>query len=240
MLPLYITAILDWIFFFQSMRIFSQFEYSFTNFIYLCAYYVTYCSLNSSEFSVCHEIFHKPGIFYKYFGTAIQLKNLYAHFPYEHMYGHHRRVATSEDPASAEKGINLYKFFARSFLGSYKSVYRMERQNKKPFFANYGVLSVVVSVLFAALIFKIYGTQAGILFILGSHGAIFVLEMINYIQHYGLRREKKADGSYEKVTIKHSWNAPHRFTNYFLFKVQRHSDHHENSTKPYQTLLSLE
>lgn len=156
------------------------------------------------------------------------------------MYGHHRRVATSEDPASAEKGINLYSFFVRSFLGSYKSVYRMERQNKKPFFANYGVLSVVVSVLFAALIFKIYGTQAGILFLIGSHGAIFFLEIINYIEHYGLRRQKKADGSYEKVTIKHSWNAPHRFTNYFLFKVQRHSDHHENSTKPYQTLLSLE
>jgi alkane 1-monooxygenase len=168
------------------------------------------------------------------------LKNLYMHFTYEHLYGHHRKVATPEDPASAQKGISLYRFFPRTFFGSYKSVYEMEKQEKKPFFANYAVLSVVASILFTMLMFKIYGTQAGVLFVIEAFGSIFYLEAINYIEHYGLRREKKADGTYEKVTIKHSWNAPHRFSNYLLFKLQRHSDHHENSLKPYQTLVSLE
>ena len=71
-------------------------------------------------------------------------------------------------------------------------------------------------------------------------GSVFFLESINYVEHYGLRRKEKTDGNYEKVTIMHSWNSPHRFSNYFLFKVQRHSDHHENSLKPYQTLVSME
>jgi alkane 1-monooxygenase len=169
------------------------------------------------------------------------VKNLYMHFTYEHLYGHHRRVATPEDPASAEKGIDLYHFVVRSFFGSYKSVYLMEKNEaKKPFYANYSVLSIVASILFTLLMFKVYGVQGGLFFLLEAAGSIFYLEAINYLEHYGLRREKKPDGTYEKVTIRHSWNAPHRFSNYLLFKLQRHSDHHENSLKPYQTLLTLE
>jgi alkane 1-monooxygenase len=86
---------------------------------------------------------------------------------------------------------------------------------------------------------KVYGFQGFVLFLITAFGAIFYLEAINYIEHYGLQRERKSDGTYEKVTIKHSWNAPHRISNYLLYKLQRHSDHHENSLKPYQTLVSL-
>ena len=103
------------------------------------------------------------------------VKNLYMHFTYEHLYGHHRKVATPEDPASAEKGINVYKFFVRSFFGSYKSVYNMEKAEKKPFIANYCVLSILASILFTLLIFKIYGMQAGILFLIEAFGSIFYL-----------------------------------------------------------------
>lgn len=232
--------IMDWALFLKSMRLFSEFEYSFTSFLHLCAFIFIFSNLNAVQFAVAHEIFHKPGLFHKYLGTIHMVKNLYMHFTYEHLYGHHRKVATPEDPASAEKDISLYQFFPRTFFGSYKSVYEMERQEKKSFFTNYSVLSIVSSILFTMLMFKIYGTQAGVLFIVEAVGSIFYLEAINYIEHYGLRREKKPDGSYEKVTIKHSWNAPHRFSNYLLFKLQRHSDHHENSLKPYQTLVSLE
>lgn len=72
-----------------------------------------------------------------------------------------------------------------------------------------------------------------------AFGSIFYLEAINYIEHYGLLRKKQDNGHYEKVTIKHSWNAAHRFSNYLLFKLQRHSDHHENSYKPYQILVTM-
>ena len=71
-------------------------------------------------------------------------------------------------------------------------------------------------------------------------GAVFYLEAINYIEHYGLRRKKNIEGEYEKVTVRHSWNSAHRFSNYLFFKLQRHSDHHENAMKPYQTLLTID
>ena len=105
---------------------------------------------------------------------------------------------------------------------------------------NCAVLSVLSAVIFSGLIWRIYGTQTLILYLISAFGAIAYLEGINYVQHYGLRREKKENGEYQKVTIRHSWNAAHRISNYLLFKVQRHSDHHENSLKPYQTLDSLE
>ena len=112
----------------------------------------------------------------------------------------------------------------------------MEKEQKKSFFTNYAVLSALSALIFVSLMFKIYGFQAGVIYVFIAYGGVFFLETINYVEHYGLRREKKTNGEYEKVTIKHSWNAPHRFSNYFLFKLQRHSDHHENSLKPYQTL----
>lgn len=74
-----------------------------------------------------HEIFHKQGWFNRLLGTIHMSKNLYMHFTYEHLYGHHRRVATSEDPASAEQGIDVYQFFWKSFFGSYASVYKMQK-----------------------------------------------------------------------------------------------------------------
>lgn len=118
------------------------------------------------------------------------IKNLYMHFTYEHLYGHHRRVATPEDPASAEQGISLYKFIPRTFFGSYKSVYSMQKEEKRPIYLNYAVLSVLASVLFTGVIFSFYGIQGGILFLISAFGSIFYLEAINYIEHYGLRRKK--------------------------------------------------
>ena len=116
----------------------------------------------------------------------------------------------------------------------------MEKGAKKPIYMNCAVLSVLSAVIFSGLIWRVYGTQGLVLYLIVAFGAIAFLEAINYIEHYGLRRELKENGEYEKVTIKHSWNAPHRISNYLLFKLQRHSDHHENSLKPYQTLNSLE
>lgn len=108
-------------------------------------------------------------------GTIHMVKNLYMHFTYEHLFGHHRRVATPEDPASAEKDINVYSFFVRTLIGSWRSVYQMEVEQKKVFYANYAVLSLVASTLFTSLIFKVYGVQGGILYLLSALGSIFYL-----------------------------------------------------------------
>lgn len=153
-------------------------------------------------------------------------KNLYTHFTYEHLYGHHRKVATPEDPASSPQYISVYQFFLSSLVGSWKSVYNMQKEEGKSFFTNYAILSIAWSVTFTSLIFLGFGAKATVFFLVQGLLSIFFLELINYVEHYGLRRKKNEDGTYEKVTIRHSWNAPHRFTNYVLFKLQRHSDHH--------------
>jgi len=102
-------------------------------------------------------------------------KLLYMHFAYEHLWGHHKKVATPEDPASAEKGINVYKFIIRSFLGSYKSVYNMEKEANKPIYMNCAVLSVLSAVIFSGLIWRVYGTQAFVLYMISAFGAISYL-----------------------------------------------------------------
>lgn len=105
---------------------------------------------------------------------------------------------------------------------------------------NYAVLSILASVAYAVVAYLIFGLKPLVIYSLVAFFAIIYLEAINYIEHYGLLRKQLPNGEYEKVTILHSWNAPHRFTNYLLFKLQRHSDHHENSSKPYQTLVSMD
>ena len=102
------------------------------------------------------------------------------------------------------------------------------------------MLSIVSSVVLCVAIYFAFGIQPLVFHLLMGGGSVIYLEGINYIEHYGLLRKKLPNGEYEKVTVLHSWNAPHRFSNYLLFKLQRHSDHHKNSTKPYQTLVSLE
>lgn len=106
------------------------------------------------------------------------------------------------------------------------------------FFKNRLVLFNIGHITAVALGTYIFGLM-GLFFMLGyAFFGIFMLEAINYVEHYGLRRECDENGVYEPVNIKHSWNAPQRYTNYLLFKLQRHSDHHANSYKPYQILNS--
>lgn len=109
-------------------------------------------------------------------------KNLYMHFTYEHLYGHHRKVATPEDPASAGQGETLYQFLPKTFFGSYKSVYKMQKyEENKPFYLNYAVLSVAASIAFTMGVYCYFGTQATILFLVEALGSIIYLEAINYI-----------------------------------------------------------
>jgi alkane 1-monooxygenase len=238
-LCLFATLLLDWYIFFQVLRYLSSYDWETEGIYKWVGILIAMANANATQFTVSHEIYHKGGDFNRIIGTLHMTKNLYTHFSYEHLYGHHRNVSTPEDPASAPQYMTAYRFFWRSFSGTFKSVYRMQEEKGKSIFLNYAVLSVVSSIVSTVLVYLSFGTGPMIFFLLQGLISIFLLETINYIEHYGLRRKKLADGSYEKVTIRHSWNAPHRFTNYILFKLQRHSDHHENSLKPYQTLLSL-
>lgn len=136
----------------------------------------------------------------------------------EHIYGHHKNVSTPLDPASAPKGMTVYEFIPKSIVGSFKSAYRINPR--------FVMLSVLASSIFLLTLYKLYGLGVLIMHLTISFGSISYLEAINYIEHYGLRRKQLPDGSYERVNIKHSWNAAHKISNFLLFKLQRHSDHH--------------
>jgi len=140
------------------------------------------------------------------------------HFTIEHLQGHHKRVATPEDPASAPQGMTLLEFLPKTLAGSLLSAFKINGPLTS--------LSLVASFLFFSWAYYRNGLFSMVVALIGGLGGVIVLEVINYIEHYGLRRKRLPDGTYEKVTIRHSWNAPHRFTNYLLYKLQRHSDHH--------------
>jgi alkane 1-monooxygenase len=147
------------------------------------------------------------------------------------------------DPASSDMNQTLYQFVPQSIIGSYTSVWeyeqnrlRKEKSLIKKFLLNRLVIFNVCHLLWAGIVTYFFGIL-GLVFVLAyALVSVFYLEIINYVEHYGLKRSKDENGIYEPVNIKHSWNAPHRFTNYVLFKLQRHSDHHANAYKPYQIL----
>ena len=190
---------------------------------------------------------HRKQLVHKIFGTLVFSKILYSHFFIEHIKGHHKHVATPLDPATSNLNEGLFEFFPRTFFGSYKSVwkYETERLSKRDIpeylkiFYNRLISFNIGHAIYLAIVYYIFG-NLGLIFILGyAFSSVFMLEAINYVEHYGLQRSKDENGFYEPINIKHSWNAPHRYTNYILFKLQRHSDHHANAYKPYQILSSF-
>lgn len=186
----------------------------------------------SAGMLVSHELMHKENWLDKAIATVLLVKNCYLHFTVEHTLGHHKNVATPLDPATAPKGITLHQFIPKSIKGGFLSAYKLNPQ--------FTILSAVASLLFLVCIFKFFGWQVLLVHLLAAFGSIQILETTNYIEHYGLQRKQRPDGTYEKVTIRHSWNAAHRISNFFMIKLQRHSDHHENSLKSYQTLCTYE
>ena len=123
------SVISDWVLTYRVFIMFSEIDP--TNpfeLVRTLAFIFLFASSQTAQLAVAHEIFHKPGLFHRGLAIIHLMKNLYIHFIYEHLYGHHRRVGTPEDPASAEKGVNVYRFFVRSVIGSWKSVYKMEEE----------------------------------------------------------------------------------------------------------------
>jgi alkane 1-monooxygenase len=174
------------------------------------------------------------------------LSSLYIHWGLEHITGHHRWVATSEDPATARKNQSYYSFWPQTVFGSLKSAWRFEksrlqRHNEPHIVWKNRVLHYLLYELVFLIGITFFFSFIGLFFfLLQSVVAISLLEVINYIEHYGLSRAKTADGRYERVKPHHSWNSSRRLTNWFLFNLQRHSDHHYKPGRRYQLLRHQE
>lgn len=192
--------------------------------------------------TIAHELCHRSAFRAKASGFFLLSLVTYAHFGIEHIVGHHSRVATPEDPTTSRFGESAYRFVVRSIVGSFLSVYHFERKRvaKRGYgawsFRNRVILCLAAPLLIATALGLILGPKAVLFFFAQSLVAIILLELTNYIEHYGLERKRLPNGKWERVTPLHSWNADLRLSNLFLFKLQRHADHHAHPQRPYQIL----
>ncbi|UTV55718.1 alkane 1-monooxygenase [Burkholderia arboris] len=192
--------------------------------------------------NTAHELGHKTDRFERWLAKITLAPVAYGHFYVEHNRGHHVRVATAEDPASARYGESFWAFLPRTVTGSIRSAWRLEkarleRLGHSPWTWRNEVLhawamTVVVWGIAIAMAGKVV---IPFLVIQAVYGAS-LLEVVNYVEHYGLGRRKLPSGRYERCTPQHSWNSNHVVTNLFLYQLQRHADHHANPTRSYQAL----
>jgi alkane 1-monooxygenase len=193
-----------------------------------------------------HELVHRPGAFERALGEILLATTSYAHFAIEHVYGHHRRVATPEDPATARAGETLYRFLPRCVAGSLASAWRFEverlarRGRGRWHPSNRMIRYAATQVAMYAVVAGVWGLPGAAFLAAQAVLAFLLLETINYIEHYGLERRQVAPGKYERVRIWHSWNSSHRVSNWLLINLARHSDHHLVASKRYQVLDHLE
>jgi len=189
-----------------------------------------------------HELGHRVNVFEQTLAKMLLLTSLYMHFFIEHNKGHHKRVATPEDPSSARLGEWVYVFHFRSVIFSYLSAWHIANNDvKKKGKAVFSVYNEMIQfhfiqVAFVALLFLVFGGLPVLYFIVAAIIGIILLETVNYIEHYGLQRKALGDGKYERAMPAHSWNSDHVIGRLFLFELSRHSDHHYLASRKYQVL----
>nr|WP_235900384.1 alkane 1-monooxygenase [Lolliginicoccus suaedae] len=194
--------------------------------------------------NTAHELGHKKENLERWLSKITLAQTFYGHFYVEHNRGHHVRVATPEDPASSRLGETFWAFWPRTVFGSLTSAWhlekiRFERMGKSHWSIKNDVLNawLMSVVLFGAAI-ALFGVGVIPYLILQAILGFSLLEVVNYLEHYGLVRQKTASGRYERCSPQHSWNSDHICTNVFLYHLQRHSDHHAYPTRRYQILRS--
>lgn len=196
--------------------------------------------------NTAHELGHKNTRIEKTLAKIVLAVPAYGHFCVEHNYGHHSLVATPEDPASSRMGETIYAFAIREISGTFirgikLEKTRLEKLGKSFWSISNDILqSYAISVLLQGTLIYVFGWIMVPFLIIHNIWAWFQLTSANYIEHYGLLREKLANGRYERCKPHHSWNANFTLSNLTLFHLERHSDHHANPTRRYQSLRNFE
>ncbi len=199
--------------------------------------------------TVAHELGHKKTAIEKFYSKLLLMTVYYMHFYIEHNRGHHVHVATLSDPATARKGETFYAFWFRSVFGGYSHALKIEKEslknkgfgfwnirNEMIWFALIPFLFILAITLLFCFIHERIVWEVPIFLFLQSIAAFTLLELVNYVEHYGILRREIKPGKFELVNPIHSWNASQLLSNFFLFQLQRHSDHHAFAYKRYQIL----
>ena len=211
----------------------------------------------SQGITFAHELGHSKFKSDRFCGWILMTSVCYGHFMVEHYRGHHPRAATHDDPATSRRGESLYRFLPRTLWGSLVSGWRLEaqrlRQVKSSWLRSPLAWSALASLtllalpaaLPAALLPAQFAAKCAVFFACQAIVAFGLLEIVNYIEHYGLERHTRPAGEglpatrREPFGVMHAWNADHVATNSMLANLQRHSDHHMHAWKPYATLEPL-
>ena len=203
--------------------------------------------VNGLAINTGHELGHKTTTVERWLAKAVLAVVGYGHFFVEHNRGHHKDVATPEDPASSRMGENIYAFACREIPGAVRRAWnseraRLARKGSGPWTIRNEVVQpwIITLVLYGTLI-AFYGPiLLPFLLLQAFWGWFGILTSANYIEHYGLLRQRLPNGRYEYCQPRHSWNSNHIVSNIILFNLQRHSDHHANPTRRYQSLRAFE
>lgn len=209
---------------------------------------------------VAHELGHKASRLEKRLAKALLHPAFYGHFTQEHNLGHHLMVGTPEDPASSRLGESFWRFYPRTVFGTFRKNLALERQRLARVgkgawsLANETWRNVLFPLALTAAAYAAgellapeapglpglgAGATAALVVVVQAVLGFSLLEIVNYLEHYGLERRKLPNGKYERVTPLHSWNSNHLVTNGFLYHLQRHSDHHAWPARRYQTLRNF-
>lgn len=196
--------------------------------------------------NVAHELGHRKPAFEQFMAKALLLTSLYTHFIIEHNKGHHKRVSTEEDPASARFGESLYLFWLRSVRDSWLSAWEIEKKerNRKGLpvlsLGNQMIRFTFIQALLMLVIGLVFSWAVMLCFLAAALIGILLLETINYVEHYGLSRNRTDSGNYERVMPWHSWNSDHFLGRICLYELTRHSDHHYLASRKYQVLRHMD
>ena len=193
-----------------------------------------------------HELMHQSSRVERWLGDILMAMTLYGHFRSEHLLVHHRYVGTPRDPVTARYNEGFHRFFPRVLKQCLRSAWHAEtaklaRKNlpwwhrSNPFW-RYGALQLG----FLILALAVGGWLGLVMFLIHAFFAVWQLELVNYIEHYGLTRKHLGDGRYEHTQPHHSWNASHKASNWLLINLQRHSDHHYKPDRRFPLLQTWE
>jgi alkane 1-monooxygenase len=207
---------------------------------------LTVAMVSGIAINTAHELGHKRASLERWLSRIALAQSSYGHFFIEHNRGHHVRVATPEDPASARLGESFYAFLPRTVLGSLRSAWELEgvrlhRMSRSVWSPRNDILGAwaMTVVLFAALVAG-FGLVVLPYLLIQAVIGFSLLEVVNYLEHYGLLRQKQDDGRYERTRPEHSWNSNSAASNVLLYHLQRHSDHHANPIRRYQALRHVD
>ena len=184
-------------------------------------------SCGSLAINVAHELGHRPNATYQRLAQGLLVTTLYGQFFIDHNLGHHKNVATPEDASTARYGEVLYAFWLRSIAGVWRTAWRLKPGLMASLFA--------LELTYLAAVF-VWAPSALLPLLLAALMGVVLLETVNYIEHYGLLRQKVSVHRYENAQPEHSWNSNHPLGRFMLFELTRHSDHYAHPYKPYPVL----